>query len=61
MGELTLFAYSLCGIRRTALAQEHMQDAHTAVNLLLADWLNKGVNLWQSKKTKSISRYSGRQ
>ncbi len=47
LGELVLFAYSLCGIRRTALAQEHMQDAHMAVNLLLADWLNRGVNLWQ--------------
>lgn len=47
LGELVLFAYSLCGIRRTALAQEHMADAKMAVNLMLADWLNKGVNLWQ--------------
>ena len=47
LGELVLYAYSLCGIRRTALTQEHMADAKTAVNLLLADWLNQGVNLWQ--------------
>lgn len=47
LGELVLYAFNLCGIRRTALAQEHMQDAKMATNLLLADWLNRGVNLWQ--------------
>lgn len=47
LGELVLYAFRLCGIDRTAVTQGHMQDAKMAVNLLLADWLNKGVNLWQ--------------
>jgi hypothetical protein len=47
LGELVAFAFGLCGVRRTAVVQEHMTDAHMAVNLMLADWLNKGVNLWQ--------------
>ena len=46
-GELVLYAFGLCGIRRTAIVQEHLQDAHMAVNLMQADWLNEGVNLWQ--------------
>ena len=45
-----LYAFGLCGIRRTAILQEHMADAHIAANLLLADWSTKGVNLWQVSK-----------
>ena len=47
LGELTLQAFSLCGVRPTALTQDHLSSAHTAVNLMLADWANKGVNLWK--------------
>jgi hypothetical protein len=47
LSELVLFALGLCGIRRTAVLQEHLVDAHMAVNLLLADWTLRGVNLWQ--------------
>jgi hypothetical protein len=46
LGELTLFAYNLAGIRNTALVQEHMEAARMAANLMLAHWSNKGVNLW---------------
>lgn len=46
LGELTLFAYNLAGIRNTALVQEHMEAARMASNLMLANWSNKGVNLW---------------
>jgi hypothetical protein len=46
LGELTLYAYQLCGIRPTELLQEHMSTARTATNLLLASWANRGVNLW---------------
>lgn len=45
-GELLLFAFSLCGIRRTALTPEHMSDARMAFNLLLSSWGNDGPNLW---------------
>ena len=46
MGELTLYAYNLCGIRNTALLQEHMSTARMATNLMLSRWSNQGVNLW---------------
>lgn len=46
LGELTLYAFNLIGVRNTALLQEHMQTARMATNLLLARWSNQGVNLW---------------
>lgn len=47
LGELTLYSYQLIGIRPTALLQEHMDAARTATNMMLANWSNRGVNLWQ--------------
>jgi hypothetical protein len=46
LGELVLYAYNLCDVRNTALAQEHMEAARMSTNLLLANWANRGVNLW---------------
>lgn len=46
LGELTLFAYNLAGVRNTAIVQEHMEAARMAANLMLANWSNRGVNLW---------------
>jgi hypothetical protein len=46
LAELVLSAYSRCGIRRTALLQEHFADARMESNLLLGEWANKGINLW---------------
>ena len=46
LGEVVLYAYNLCEIRNTAIAQEHMEAARMASNLLLANWSNRGVNLW---------------
>ena len=47
VGELTLWAWNRCGIRPTALTQEHMQDATMTANLLALEWSAKaGVNLW---------------
>jgi len=46
LGELTLYSYNLCGIRNTALLQEHMEAARMSSNLMLARWSNQGVNLW---------------
>lgn len=46
LGELTLYAYNLCGVRPTSIVQEHMMSARMASNLLLASWSNQGVNLW---------------
>jgi len=46
LGELTLYAYNLIGIRNTAVLQEHMEAARMASNMLCARWSNQGVNLW---------------
>lgn len=46
LGELTLYAYNLIGIRNTAIVQEHLEAARMAANLLCANWSNRGVNLW---------------
>jgi hypothetical protein len=47
LGQIVLYAYNLVGIRSTQLLQEHMESARMAANLVLADWANKGVNLWE--------------
>jgi len=47
LGELTLYAFNLAGVRNTAIAQEHMESARMATNLMLSRWANQGVNLWE--------------
>lgn len=47
LGEVVLNAFARCGIRRTALVQEHLQDARFEANLLFSEWSNRGVNLWK--------------
>jgi hypothetical protein len=47
MGESVLFAFGLCGVRRTALTQQHFEDARMATNMLMGRWSADGVNLWQ--------------
>lgn len=46
-GELGLYAFGRCGIRQTALLQEHMWSLRMAANLVCATFSNKQVNLWQ--------------
>jgi hypothetical protein len=46
LGEITLYAYNLIGVRNTAVLQEHMEAARMASNMMLARWSNQGVNLW---------------
>lgn len=47
LGEIVLYAYNLCGVRNTALLQEHFEAARMATNLMLSRWSNQGVNLWK--------------
>lgn len=47
LGELTIYAYQLIGIRPTALLQEHMDAARMSTNMMFTRWSNQGVNLWQ--------------
>jgi len=46
LGEITLYAYNLIGVRNTALLQEHMEAARMAANFMCSNWSNRGVNLW---------------
>ena len=46
LGELTLYAFNLAEIRSTAVVQEHLESARMASNMILANWSNRGVNLW---------------
>lgn len=45
-GDFVVFAYSLCGLRRSELTTQHMADARTALNLLFSNWSNFTPNLW---------------
>jgi hypothetical protein len=47
MGEAVLFSYGMCGVRRTALTQQHFEDARMATSMLMGRWSADGVNLWQ--------------
>jgi hypothetical protein len=47
LGEITIYAYQLIGVRPTALLQEHLDAARTATNMMFTRWSNQGVNLWQ--------------
>lgn len=63
LGELTLYAYQLIGLRPTSLLQEHFNAAQTATNLMFTRWSNQGVNLWQMQFTttalvQGVSNYS---
>lgn len=46
IGEIVLYCFNRCGVRNTALVQEHMESARMAANMVLADFSNRGVNLW---------------
>lgn len=58
LAEFVLYAFGKCGIRRTAVVQEHMVDARMAANLMLAEWSNRGVNLW-NVALESVSTVQG--
>jgi hypothetical protein len=46
LGELTLYAFDLAGVRSTALTQQHMRTARTAANMINSRWSAQGINLW---------------
>ena len=47
LGELFVTAFSRCGVKRTELSPQHMQDARTEANLLQVEFVNQGVLLWK--------------
>ena len=58
LGNLVLYAYQLCGIRPTELAQEHMTAANMAANLIAGTWSATGPNLWSVEEV-SVSLVAG--
>lgn len=64
LGDLTIQAFHMCGIRPAALLQEHLVSARMAANLMLGRWSSMGVNTWsvdlqtitlvQGQKTYSV-------
>jgi len=46
VGELTLYAFQIAGVRQTALTQQHMESARMAANMVNSRWSGMGVNLW---------------
>lgn len=46
VADLVQNAFGRIGIRRTSILAEHMLDARVESNLLLAEFNNRGVNLW---------------
>lgn len=48
VGEITIQAFHMCGVRPSALLQEHLTSSRTATNLMLLSWSARGVNTWQT-------------
>ena len=46
IGQLTLNAFARCGVRRTEILAQHMEDAWMEANLLQVDWSADGINWW---------------
>ncbi len=47
LGSITTHAFNMCGVRPTALLQEHFESARMASNMVLGEWSARGVNTWQ--------------
>ena len=46
-GEIVLDAFGRCQIRPAEITQSHMFTARMKLNLLLSEWANNQVNLWE--------------
>lgn len=44
-------AFERCGIDPATLQARHLRSARRSINLLLADWATRNVNLWQVQST----------
>lgn len=50
LGETTVYAFNLIGIRPASLLAEHLDSARMAANMMLASFSNNGTNLWAVTK-----------
>ena len=46
VGSLALNAFSRCGVKRTEVLAQHMEDAYLECNLMQADWGADGITWW---------------
>lgn len=58
LGEITIYAANLCGLRGTAILAEHMESARMAANMLLGRWSSQTPNLW-SVDLQTVSLVQG--
>ena len=58
IGEVVLYSFNLCQIRSTSLAQEHLNSARQAMNMMLSRWSNMGPDLWKVD-TETITLQAG--
>lgn len=47
LGNLVIGAYSRCGLRRTQLTSQHMQDAYFEANMVQSEFQGDGLQTWQ--------------
>lgn len=47
LSEIVLYCFGRCGVRRPELTAQHLADARIAANMVLSDWSNEQVNLWE--------------
>src|ERR1700685_2936020 len=58
LGSLFLNAFSRIQVKRTELTAQHLEDAKTEANLLQAEWVNQGLELWL-EDTQTINLVPG--
>ena len=46
LGSMALNAFARCGVRRTEITPQHMEDAYLECNFLQADWASDGILWW---------------
>lgn len=42
LGEIVINAFAKCGIRRTEITNQHMEDARMEANFMMSDWAGDG-------------------
>lgn len=47
LGDIVIGAYSRCGLRRTQLTSQHMQDAYFEANMVQSEFQGDGLQTWQ--------------
>jgi len=52
--ELTIEAFARCGMPAQALLREHFFEARRSLNLELATWSLRGINLWEVDATPQV-------